>query len=207
MPAYTSRLALPYPLGTDPPNGPGQIESLANVLDTAVGSTLIASQVLSAAEASVVFSAIPQVFNHLALKIVARSSYAGEFDQLNVDLNDGDAGGIDALGTENVAGTFTSTVAAAQLNIILGTIAAAAATAAVPGTCDIEIPCYASTVFQKVLTTRSGYMDFATSGGDYLEHLGRGLWRSTAAVTSIQLFPNHGPDFTIGSAFYLYGIN
>jgi microcystin-dependent protein len=38
MPNTTPRLALPYPLGADPPDGAGQIQSLANQLDSLVAS-------------------------------------------------------------------------------------------------------------------------------------------------------------------------
>jgi hypothetical protein len=207
MPAYTSRLALPYPLGTDPPNGPGQIESLANVLDAAVGSTLIASQVLTVAEPSVTFSAIPQDFNHLLVKAVLRTTYAGGYlDSVKMTLN-GDTGNhYDVCWTENVEGTFTSgdTVvgASAQVAVAMGTYG----TANVAGALDIEIPCYALTTFQKAFTSRSGYYDAVTAPTNYSEGLYRGLWRSTAAITSLALAPTTGPNFTIGSAFYLSGI-
>jgi len=36
MPSNTSRLALPYPLSTDSPNGPAQVEAIANALDPLV---------------------------------------------------------------------------------------------------------------------------------------------------------------------------
>jgi hypothetical protein len=32
------------------------------------------------------------------------------------------------------------------------------------------------------------------------------LWRSTAAITSIVVFPENGPNFNSGSTFSLYGI-
>ena len=195
MPAYTSRLALPYPLGTDPPNGPGQIESLANVLDTAVGSTLIASQVLSVAEPSVTFSAIPQVFNHLAIKVVARSSYANEYDRLVMHLN-GDTGAhYDLLWTQNVGGTISSLAQPSQTVSVIGSITGNSATSNVPGTCDIEIPCYAQTVWEKPIVARSGYFDAATGLSDYMEQLVRVLWRSPAAIASIALAPLAGPNF------------
>jgi hypothetical protein len=36
--------------------------------------------------------------------------------------------------------------------------------------------------------------------------LNSGLWRSTASVTDIQLFPNVGTNWVTGSRFSLYGI-
>jgi hypothetical protein len=208
MPAYTSRLALPYPQGTDPPNGPGQIESLANVLDTAVGSTLIASQVLSVAEASVTFSAIPQVFNHLSLKVVARSTHASEVDTLAIQFNGDTAGHYDVATTENSGGTIENVTDEAGGSAFVGVLAAASATSDVPSATDIEIPCYALTVFEKAFSSRSGYFDAAMSGADITELFPRGLWRSTAAITQIVLFPTaSSATFAIGSAFYLYGLN
>jgi hypothetical protein len=39
----TSRLALPYPAATDPPNGPAQIQALADALDPIVAKTTLAT--------------------------------------------------------------------------------------------------------------------------------------------------------------------
>ncbi len=105
---------------------------------------------------------------------------------------------IDPTGTyATVAG------ASAQVSVALGTYG----TANVAGALDIEIPCYALTTFQKAFTSRSGYYDAVAAPTNYSEGLYRGLWRSTAAITSLALAPTTGPNFTIGSAFYLYGIN
>jgi hypothetical protein len=207
MPAYTSRLALPYPLGTDPPNGPGQIESLANVLDTAVGSTLLTVFVAEGA-AEILFSSIPQAFNHLLLKMVARSAYTGaEFDRLNM-IVDGYVGpDYDVLSTENLAGTFTSLAQVGSPNATIGVIAAGGATANVAGTCDIEIPCYTQTVFDKVATARSGYFDGLAGATVYWEHFARVHWRLTAGINQIALTLASGAQFVDGSAFYLYGLN
>lgn len=207
MPAYTSRLALPYPLGTDPPNGPGQIESLANVLDAAVGSTLIASQVLTVAEPSVTFSAIPQVFNHLLVKAVVRTMYAGGFQDVVVVWFNADAGAhYDIFWTEYQEGTSTNGHAPTPTTAApVATVTAYDATAAITATLDLEIPCYTQTVFEKAFASRSGFYDGV--GTSFVEAFYRGTWRSTAAITSMVFSPASGANFAIGSAFYLYGIN
>jgi hypothetical protein len=65
----------------------------------------------------------------------------------------------------------------------------------------INIGNYSNTTTYKSTLSRSSTPNSSSSGTD----VQAGLWRSTAAITSITLLVNTG-SFTVGSTFTLYGI-
>lgn len=171
--------------------------------------TLIASNVLAGATANVTFSAIPGTYSHLQLIAVARSSVSAETDIWEIQLSTDTSAHYDiqyvAANTITVQGshTFGATSFNDGGN---GGLLGASATANVPSRLKMDIPLYAGTTFQKVVGFEFGGIDAATSASDGWTYRADGLWRNTAAVTSIKLFTGNAANFVTGSAFYLYGI-
>jgi hypothetical protein len=132
--------------------------------------------------------------------------YAGGYQDRVILTFNGDTGAhYDMFWTEYQEGTSTNGSVAAATTALVATVTAYDATPNVPATLDLEIPCYAQTVFEKAFSSRSGWYDAV--GTSYVEAFYRGTWRSTAVIAGISMAPAAGPAFAIGSAFYLYGIN
>lgn len=165
-------------------------------------STLIAEVTLGAPAANVTFSAIPQTYKHLQIIFQASSDF-GSVDSISMTFN-GDAGGN--YNTQFVYGN-ASTAAAAQANaadnILLGNLSGAGSSGdASPG--NVSIPNYTGTAFNKGVNAHVG--SSATSGNMF-DMLCSGVWRSTAAITSISLFSINAANFVAGSTFSLYGLS
>lgn len=187
------------------PNGPTTNLEVAEP----AAMVLIAKSVLVSPAANFTFSAIPATFNHLTLKLMARSSKAATDDNVTLQFNT-DSGThytrnlidiTDASAVEKTDATQTS------LNTYgdnLGVITAASASAGAPGFLEYEILSYANTTFWKTVRWIGGWND-TTVGSTMLEVAG-GVWQSTAAINEIVLALLSGSNFIIGSAAYLYGI-
>ena len=169
---------------------------------TSGGLTLIASSIFSGAAASVTFSAIPGTYNHLMLVAMARTDRAAVSDGVLVTIN-GDVTGGDYAGNQILASGSSISVTGNTGNYLCG-VAAASAGAGQPGSFTVDIPRYAGTVLEKILNTRGSFDSGATLNGVQI-NINSTIWGSTAAITSIELTPQHGVNFIAGSAFYLYG--
>ena len=165
--------------------------------------TLISSNTLSATTATVTFSGIPATYTDLVLQVSARSTTAtvSAFVTYYLNSNTGSLHSETYLGG---GGSATESGRASNANAIgiqgFISISGASATANTFGSVEIYIPSYAAS--QNKPTSNYGVAESNTA----LVQMGitAGLWRNTAAVTSITLDPQG--DFASGSSFYLYGI-
>lgn len=166
----------------------------------------IADQVLAASAASVTFSSIPQTYRHLEISWTARSDAAGN----NVDVLgqfNGDTGAnydyehLYLNGASPAALTGAEGIGATATR--LGEFTAAGPSAGQAGVGRIAIPNYAGSAFWKNADYSSSFR-IGTATGQFFKNVGAGFWRSTAAITSIKLFPSVG-NFIAGSVFSLYG--
>ena len=173
--------------------------------------TLISSQVLAAAASSVTFSSIPGTYNHLKLVILARSTAAANNDAAMLMQFNGDT----TSNYDNAEfGNSNTSVGASLSNRVAYYIGAAGSgipantmAAGVFAAIEIIIPLYSGTTLEKTAKANgawAGYQTSSTAGGAFL---GSCVWKNTAAITSIVFSPFTGPNFAIGSAFYLYGVN
>lgn len=170
---------------------------------SAVGSVeAISAITLSAAQASVEFNNIPGTYSHLQLRMIMRDNRATNPDSLNIRFNS-DVGSTysyhylsgDGSSADYSAGTSTTYIYA-------GRFPGADQTANIFGTMIVDILDYANG--SKYKTTRSlGGYDLNGSG---VLKLDSGNWRSTSAITSINIAPNVGTTFSTYSSFTLYGI-
>ena len=167
---------------------------------------LIQRTTLSSNTASVTFSGIPSTYQHLQIRLLARSSTAGSNNaQLRLVMNS-DTGFNYAY--HNLNGNGSSVTAAGGASgspfgwmtmgadfIPKDSLTANAFAAAI-----IDIHDYASTSKNKTVRMIGG--DDINGAGGFI-NLASGLWLSTSAITSIQI---SCPDtFKSGSTFALYG--
>ena len=163
----------------------------------------IATTTLAEAAASITFSSIPATYKHLSVVGISRTSRAGTVDLICVRLNS-DTGTnyhmhfLD-VSEDVVAGYQVDGADHMEVAYTNG----ANATAGNVGSLEILIFNYANTTFRKRVHVSSGAK--GADAGHYSGY-GFGAWESTSAVTTILLYPTHGPNFAIGTTFTLYGI-
>jgi transcriptional regulator of nitric oxide reductase len=164
--------------------------------------TLISSNVLSSSAASVTFSAIPNTYTDLVVRWSARSDRANVSDTMKLRINS-DSG-------SNYSWTYllgSGAVASSSINsgldyTSLGAADAATAASNTFANGELYIPNYLAST-KKPLSTINAQEDNATNAQLWVL---ASLWQGTAAITSLQLFLNIGPNFVSGSSFYLYGV-
>jgi hypothetical protein len=156
--------------------------------------TPIATTTLASAAASYTFSSIPSTYTDLVVVVTARnttSTYTA-----TIRLN-GDSGAnyssTQLYGNGTTAGSNRDTSRTSIDNIYA---ASSADTAGVFNVTLVNIQNYSNTTTYKTVLSRSNLtVQVAASAG---------LWRSTAAITSLGIFS--ASNFAAGSTFTLYGI-
>jgi hypothetical protein len=165
--------------------------------------------VTSATQASIDFTSIPQTYQHLQIRLIARSDrdVAGSVES-NIGVRVGN-GSIDTgsnyayhglFGDGSSAGSFSSV---SNSRLALGYITAFNATANQFGVAIIDILDYANTSKNSTFRCLTGV---DRNGGGQVR-LQSGLWMNTSAIDTIRLLDlNLGPNLVQHSSFALYGI-
>jgi len=168
---------------------------------------LIEAKTLTATAASVTFTAIPQTYTDLLLKVSARDDRAG---QPNTDLslrvgyngtiNTGSIySAIQLYGSGSTAGSQSS----ATTYLYLGMSNGPTSTASTFGNTEIYIPNYTSANNKSVSTDGVSENNAATA----YAVLNAGLISTSNPITDIQISAVYGSgNFEQYSTFYLYGI-
>jgi hypothetical protein len=158
----------------------------------------------SGGAASVTFAGIPTGYKHLQIRFSARNNYTGSgggistLSTFNGDTATnydnhrlvGDGGGTATAGA--LTGTSINYLGYTSRNGDTNNFTASV----------VDILDYANTSKFKTLRTLSG-SDYNGSG--YVQ-LWSGLWRSTAAISSMTLYPDGAASWTQFSTFALYGV-
>jgi hypothetical protein len=171
------------------------------------GYTLISSQTLTSAAATVTFSSVPQTFHNLQLVISGRSaaSCSGGDGQFYLQANGDTANNYGTqymYGQGSVAASVGQQVAAAKP--LLGNIPCSDAFANSQGQHVISLTNYAGTSFIKTGTNNG--MDFnAAAASGISTYQVSWYWNSTSAITSLLIGFVNGTNFAAGSTFQLYG--
>lgn len=155
----------------------------------------ISTQTLGSAVASVTFSSIPAIYTDLVLIYEAGNSgdiYDGTFARFNSDTGNN-------YSWTYLLGNGTSVLSGRESSV---SRTGAGATGASRGVGIIQIMNYANTTTYKTILTRRSVVDYA----GYTVGAETGMWRSTAAISTILLFVQSGTNFDSGSTFTLYGI-
>jgi hypothetical protein len=164
----------------------------------------IATTVLTSTANTITFSSIPSNYKHLQLRMVSKTTDASSSGYLIMRFNSDSAANYSY---HYLAGNGSSAVsAAAQNSTFAGLIFMngndIGSNAFSPNI--LEILDYADT--NKFKTTRLlGGRANAGSGANQV-HLESANWRSTSAITSINLLFGDGTNLSIGSRFTLYGM-
>jgi len=168
----------------------------------------IAETVLSATASSVTLSSIPGTYRMLVLLMQSRTDYGAEFDFVGGRFNGDSGNNYDRfMKQRDGAGNATYVVARATSSMHVAHCEGANSRASVFTVSTTYILGYALTDREKWLfTVGSGRWGNRSADSDlYLTEL-KSSWRSTAAVTSITLFPRYGSNLVSGCRFALYGV-
>lgn len=156
----------------------------------------------SGGTSSITFSSIPSTYQHLQVRMIARSNRDSTGEYLKVVFNS-DTSSIytthQLWGDGTSASAFANTGQAfTNLNRFTGSPAAAN----VFGAGCMDILDYANTNKYKTIRELGGYDD--NSSGEI--YLCSGLWQSTSVINSITISPGGGTTLQQYSSFALYGI-
>ena len=168
--------------------------------------TQLSISTLAAPAANFDISAISSAYNHLELWLLLRGTKAATVTNVRVRLNADSAANYDQQELFGGGGTAGADASAGQTFAFMGNANAASATAGSFSFLRLVIPFYKGTTAHKVFTAYGG--TFITEGTttSYASVVETGLWRSTAAVTEITVFPDAN-NWDTGSAYVLYGVN
>ena len=172
-----------------------------NYMET-IASTLVGAGGAS----SITFSNIPQVYKHLQIRGIGRSTFSGTASnvqmQLNLDTSSANYafhslnGNGTAAGAEGYSsGTLGSVTPIAR-------VAGSTATSGIFGVGITDILDYTNTNKYKTVRVLTG----ADLNGSGLVYLVSGLWLNTSAISTITLTLQDSSNFASGSVFELYGI-
>lgn len=165
--------------------------------------TPIATQTLTSNQATVTFSSISNTYTDLVLVAVVRTDRAAHDDIMGVQFN-GDTATNYSTTILSGNGTSSSSTRQSTVAYVTSRVGAASATAGVWTPVIFSIQNYSNTTTNK--TTLCRYNEPISGGADYGVGATVGLWRSTAAISSILLKPISGINFIANSTFTLYGI-
>jgi hypothetical protein len=165
--------------------------------------TLIASNTLSSSAASVTFSSIPNTYTDLVLRFSARTDAATLDREVRLNFN---SDTTTLYSNTVLRGTNTSTSSFRDLNAtftIGGRVPGSTATSNTFSSQEIYIPSYIASQNKptSLFSVREDNVALATN----FALVSAGLYRSTTAISSIQLSLS-ADNFASGSSFFLYGI-
>ena len=156
----------------------------------------ITTTYLEANASSVTFSSIPATYEHLQLRINARTSGSGNFENTAVTFNGVTTSTYQRHTIYGLSTTIAQYNLAGQTSITGPLNAASGLAAAYYGTILMDILDYRNTNKNTTIFFKS-----SASAESYLQW-GSGMWDDTAAVTSITLTA----PYVRGSEFTLFGL-
>jgi len=159
----------------------------------------------SGGSSSIDFTNIPQVYKHLQVRAILRSTRSANSDGPLFRLGNGSVDTGSNYSWHFLKGDGSAASAngfATQSTLGLGDLPAASRTSGVFGVFVIDILDYQNTNKYKTLRTLAG----ADLNGGGSITLGSGLWQSTAAITSISMTSSTATNFSQYTQFALYGI-
>ncbi len=165
--------------------------------------TLISSNVLTTATASVTFSAIPSTYTDLVVRLSARTDQSNPTATFIVRVNGSSAANYSATYLYTGGSSPISYRDTNATSMEYGGATANTGTANTFGSSELYFPNYAGTTNKP---SSSFYVGENNSASVFLIGVAAGLRSVTDAITSITCQTNSG-NFVSGSSFYLYGIS
>ena len=154
----------------------------------------------SGGSAAMDFTSIPSTYTDLLVKISARTATASVNDNVSIRPN----GNTTNRTARRLYGTGASALSDSLTDIVVGNIAGANATANTFGNAEFYLPNYAGSTNKSFST--DGANESNTGSGVYMSMVA-GLWSSSAAITSLNLYTESGSNFVQYSTATLYGIS
>lgn len=170
------------------------------------GYSLISTFTFTGAEATKVFSSIPNTYKDLFLVFNGRSDRAGQNNSaLGIRFNGDTTAANYHTQNINASGATVNASAAGGTVGYMGSLAipAATSTAGFVGQFQARIIRYANTLFHKQCIID---LFNATTGTTNTEIRSGARWLNTAAVNSVEVFDTTSSNLTAGSTLDLYGI-
>ena len=166
--------------------------------------TLISSQVLASSASSVTFSSIPATYTDLVLRASAKiSTTTSYFTSVTLNFNGDTASNYSDTYLWGYNTTVSSSSDNSDVKMYLGGIDNSTASVAnVFGFTELYIPSYLASQNKPISNSNISEIN---STVNWSNRTTAGLYRSTAAITSITLTPI-SDNFVTNSSFYLYGI-
>ena len=183
--------------GTGPSSAASNSVVVASVFAPSGAYDSIATTTLTTNTASITFSSIPATYTHLQIRLTNLATVA---DNILVQYNSDTASNYGfhwLYGNGSSASAYASSSAS---NMALGYTAST--TASYTGAAIIDILDYANTSKNTTARSLNGSDDNSTGG--YIL-FSSGLWRNTAAITSVLIYPQSG-NFKQYTSAALYGI-
>ena len=162
----------------------------------------IASSTLTGTSSTVTFTSIPDTYEHLQLRMFARTSFATTSRYIQLQINNDTATNYTQ---QHLYGNGTSALANRSTGIAyiqMGHCPGTSTASGIYGLSITDILDYTST--NKYKTVRALFGTDRSSSGTVF--LGSGLWTSTAAINRLDIFPASSDTFEAGSVFALYGL-
>ena len=156
--------------------------------------TPIATQTLSGTSTNVSFTSIPSTYTDLHLVIAVGNSVAGNVVRMRVNSDTGTNYSRTELAGNGTSVLTTRLSNQTQFNLDGNSNSSTTPTEVIT----VELMNYANTNTYKTILTRASNTAYATEA--FVQ-----LWRSTAAISQIDIFPQ-ASTFVAGSTFTLYGI-
>lgn len=153
----------------------------------------------SGGQASIDFTSIPSTYSDLCIKLSARSNKTDTDQLFTVGFN----GSTSNSTSRNVQGDGSSAVSGTSATLIFMIGDGNNSTASTFGNCEIYIPNYANTSYNKSSSMDGVSETNATNVGSIFQ---TGLWSNTAAINRVTLTPNGGQTILQYSTAYLYGV-
>lgn len=159
----------------------------------------IATTTLGTATASITFSSIAASWTDLRLVISAVSDAGGAGSGLRIQYNNDTATNYNF--TEIYGTGAANATAFAASNDYPGLTNAASLSTTIPMLATVDIFSYTGSLYKTNLSTVSNDLNSTSGRIEYMV----GMWRSTAAITSIKIY-SANPNLGIGTIATLYGI-
>ena len=138
-------------------------------------------------------------YTDLVVVISARGNNAGSADQVKLQVNADTGNNYSRTILYGTGSAAASARTSSTNSILIDYVAGNTAAAGTFGLCTINLMNYSNSTTFKTILSRAG------TAGDLVE-ANVGLWRNTAAITSIIISPGIGTNWLTGSTFSLYGI-
>jgi hypothetical protein len=170
------------------------------------GWKLIEESVLTGSVASIAFSSIPGIYRMLVMTLQVRTDRASSVDHARWRANADAGANYDVIFSAGIANnTRSSGGAVAATSAYAGRSEGATSRASNFAISQTYWPGYALTDREKMsYTFGTNFANTVLAGMTVIHFSSR--WRNTAAITSLTLIPETGPNFISGCRFALYGV-